>query len=66
MATQHLGTLSEDRKPFYCEVHVYNVSPLKLSDARVTVQTMLGPEALTDTLVTRASPPCRWGGDGDG
>lgn len=49
----HRATLSEHRKPFY----ICNVSPLKLSDARVTVQTMLGPETLTDTLVTRVLPP---------
>lgn len=61
VATWTLGTQDrlcpQHRKPD--RDRVCNLSPLKLSDALVTAQTMLAPEVLTDTLVSREHCPLK-------
>lgn len=61
VATRTLGTQDrlcpQHRKPD--RDRVCNLSPLKLSHALVTAQTMLAPEVLTDTLVSREHCPLK-------
>lgn len=59
MDSGHTDRLRPQHRKLSDRDQVCNLSPLKLSDALVTAQTMLAPEVLTDTLVSREHCPLK-------